>query len=118
MHQSAEAAGPNTLRFDNKSGSDAVVRVFDEASGKRVAEVKIPDGRMQGTSISAGRYYIVAKYAPMKGENKKAGVTYAKGDPFDMKPPPGKILTTTITLHRVVNGNYSSVPTTENEFEK
>jgi len=114
----AEAGGKNTLNLDNKSGEDAIVRVFDEESSRRIAEARVPTGRKHGTSVPDGRYYIVVKYIPQPKQDGKASPTYAKGDPFTIRPPAGKRSVVTITLHKVVNGNYSTVPTDEKAFER
>ena len=114
----ALAQGKNTLNFDNKSGQDVVVRVFNTNTDKRIAEVKVPDGQTRGTSVSDGHYYIVAKYSIQPSKDGKPSHTYSKGDPFTIQPPAGKRSRVTITLHKVVHGNYSTVPADEKAFEK
>ncbi len=112
------AEGKNTLNFDNKSGQDVVVRVFNRNTDKRIAEVKVPDGQTRGTSIAEGSYYIVAKYSSQPNKEGKASHIYSRGDPFTIQPPAGKRSKVTITLHKVVHGNYATVPADEKAFER
>jgi hypothetical protein len=112
------AQAKNTLSFDNKSGQEVVVRVFDQNTDKRIAEVKVSDGQTRGTSISDGHYYIVAKYSTQTDRDGKASHTYSKGDPITIRTPPGKRGRVTITLHKVIHGNYGAVPADENAFER
>jgi|GEM_PF-2344312 len=114
----AFAQGKNSLNFDNKSGQDVVVRVFNTNTDKRIAEVKVPDGQTRGTSIGDGHYYIVAKYSSQLGKDGKPSYTYSRGDPFTIQRPAGKRSRVTITLHKVVHGNYATVPADEKAFEK
>jgi len=115
---SALAQGKNTLNFDNKSGQDVVVRVFQQKTDKRIAEVKVSDGQTRGTSIADGDYYIVSRYPSQTGKNGKASYTFSKGDPFTIRPPAGKRSQVTITLHGVIHGNYRAAPTDEKAFER
>jgi hypothetical protein len=65
-----------------------------------------------------GTRNILCKYGPKKGRDGKKRYSYTKGDPFDLSAPTGQYVNATITLHKVVSGNYSTKPVDESEFDQ
>ncbi|MBI4548622.1 MAG: hypothetical protein HY707_11620 [Ignavibacteriae bacterium] len=102
------AHAQNTVTFDNQSGEPALVKLI----GPTHTEVEVPDGAKVGIDASAGRYYIKVRYGtPGKFH-------YTKGDEFDVIETATTRSATTITLHKVVAGNYDSQPIPEREFDQ
>jgi len=50
-------------------------------------------------------------------DNQSGEFDYTKGDPFKVSQAPGQYSAITITLHKVVQGNYHAEPVSGNEFE-
>jgi hypothetical protein len=113
----AHASGKNVLNIKNSSQQDVVVRVFRTSTHKRVTDIKVPAQKTKGRHVLDGRYYIVVKSIPKSEKESSSRATYAKGDPFQIRPPAGKYSRTTITLQGVANGNYRTVVASERDFE-
>jgi hypothetical protein len=105
----AQAEPPNTLTLDNRSGEDALVKVV----GPTRAAVEVPTGSSRTLHVAAGGYVLLVRYGREAGQ-----YTYTKGDPFAVRQTPTEYSVITITLHRVVNGNYGSVPIAAGEFDR
>ena len=102
------AVAQNKVIFDNQSGEPALVKLV----GPTPKEVEVPTGAKVGTDASAGQYIIKIRYGtPGKYH-------YSKGEEFDVKEMATKRSETTITLHKVVAGNYDVGPISEEEFGK
>jgi hypothetical protein len=101
------ARAQNMVVFDNQSGEPALVKVVGPTS----AQVEVPNGAKQGVEAASGHYTIKVRYG-VKGKYH-----YAKGDDFEVTETPTTRSETTITLHKVVGGNYGSRPISEKEFE-
>ena len=99
---------PNNITFDNKSGETALVKVI----GPSGQIVEVPNGQSRTVNASAGKYYILVRY----GRNPKK-YKYAKGDPFTMTQTATQYSAITITLHKVVGGNYPAHPISREEFD-
>ena len=100
---------PNTITFDNKSGEPALVKVI----GPSGQIVEVPNGQNRTVNAAAGEYYILVRY----GSNPEK-YRYAKGNPFIVTQTDTQYSSTTITLHKIVDGNYPSHPISAKEFEK
>jgi hypothetical protein len=64
------------------------------------------------------RYHAGAWERERAWEREKKRYSYSKGDPFDLSVPTGQYVNATITLHKVVSGNYSTKPVDESEFDQ
>jgi hypothetical protein len=98
---------PNTITFDNKSGETALVKVI----GPSGQTVEVPNRQSRTVNIEAGEYYILVRY----GSNPKE-YSYAKGNPFTITQTATQYSATTITLHKVLDGNYLTHPISAEEF--
>lgn len=96
----------NTVSFDNQSGEPALVKLI----GPSTTEIKVPDATKQSVQASAGKYFIKVRYG-VQGKYH-----YAKGHEFTVDQTATTTSDITITLHKVVNGNYESSPINEQEF--
>ncbi|MGB7748252.1 MAG: hypothetical protein WBN75_13300 [Verrucomicrobiia bacterium] len=94
------ASAQNTVSFDNQSGEPALVKLIGPAPN----EVEVPDGTRQSVQASAGKYFIKVRYG-VQGK-----FHYAKGQEFTVDETATTTSQITITLHKVVNGNYESRP--------
>jgi len=100
---------PNTITFENQSGEPAVVRLV----GPSGRSVEVPQGETRTINVVAGEFYILVRYGSKAGQ-----YTYSKGDPFTVKQTVTQYSDISITLHKVVGGNYSTHPTSRDEFEQ
>jgi len=100
------ALAQNTVSFDNQSGEPALVKLVGPTSN----EIEVPNGAKQGVQASAGRYIIKVRYGTADNYH------YAKGGEFDVKETTTTRSEITITLHKVVAGNYESQPISEKDF--
>lgn len=99
----------NTITFDNQSGELALVKLV----GPTYKAVEVPDKSRITVIVSAGEYYILTRY----GSNFKE-YRYAKGDNFNVTTTATEYSAISITLHRVLDGNYSTLPVSAEEFYK
>jgi hypothetical protein len=104
----AEIGRENLLTLDNQSGEEALIRVI----GLTAACVTIPDKSCKTLNVAAGSYKINVRYG------QQQPFRYSKGDLFEIRETAKNYSHVTITLHKVIGGNYSSVPITAEEFEK
>lgn len=100
------ADAQNAVIFDNQSGESALVKLI----GPTTKEVAVPTGAKQAVEAAAGRYTIKVRYGTA------GNYRYTEGDAFDVQETPTSRSETTITLHKVVAGNYDTRPISENEF--
>jgi len=100
------AFGQNKVVFDNQSGEPALVKLI----GPTPKEVEVPNGAKVGADAAAGRYVIKVRYgSPGKYH-------YAKGQEFAVTETATARSETTITLHKVVAGNYETEAISQAEF--
>lgn len=97
----------NTVTFDNQSGQPAIVKLV----GPTPREVEVPVGQMRTVAASAGQYHIKTRYGTPDRYR------YTKGDEFVVKDTATTRSRITITLHKVVDGNYDSDPICAEDFE-
>jgi len=108
-HQDTYAqTAPNTITFENQSGEFAIVKLM----GPTKVAVEVPNGQEQTVHVEAGNYYLLGRYGTRPEE-----YTYTKGAPFKVTQPTGQYSAITITLHKVVQGNYHAKPVSGNEFK-
>ena len=100
---------PNTITFENQSGEPAVVKLV----GPSGQSVEVPQGKTRTINVAAGEFYILVRYGGKAGQ-----YTYSKGDPFIVEQTATQYSAISITLHKVVDGNYSTYPTSRAEFDQ
>lgn len=103
----AERDRSNTVTLINRSGNDALVALV----GPTRVTVKVPDGTSQTVNVAAGSYELLARY----DEEKR--YRYGKGEPFTVTQTTTQYSVISITLHKVVDGNYTINDASEREFE-
>ncbi|KIX13171.1 hypothetical protein [Dethiosulfatarculus sandiegensis] len=102
----------NFVRFVNRSGQPATVRIFNQKTKVKVEELEVPDRASKGVLTQNGVYYIVTRY----GETEK-DYRYSKGKKITVQPPAGKRQVVTITLHKIKGGNYPTQKAEKSQFE-
>ena len=106
LSAAVSAQAQNTVTFDNQSGEPALVKLI----GPTLKEVGVPNMTKRKVDASAGHYIIKVCYgAP--GQYR-----YSKGQDFEVRQTARTRSAITITLHKVVSGNYGSEPISEAEF--
>lgn len=96
----------STVRFDNQSGKPALVKLV----GPTTSSVSVDNGKKESVSVTPGHYFIKVRYGT-PGDS-----SYSKGDEFDATETTTTTSDITITLHKVVAGNYGSKSISEAEF--
>jgi hypothetical protein len=104
----ARPAQLNTLTFANQSGSDALVKTV----GATRDTVPVANDSRASIQIASGRYYILVRYGVV------GHYTYSRGREFSVEGGATSYSEVTITLHKVVNGNYVTTPATQAEFDR
>lgn len=99
-------AQENEVEFDNKSGKQALVKLI----GSTMREVDVPINSKRSVTALPGTYYIMVRYGTP--ENYQ----YSKGEKFEVTETATMRSRTTITLHKVIDGNYDAKPISEGEF--
>lgn len=97
----------NTITFSNQSGEPALVKV----RGATNTQTFVPNGSSSTVNASGGTHYIIVKYG------SSPPYTYSKGESFSVDETATQYSAITITLHKVVHGNYSSSSTSQAEFD-
>lgn len=100
------ALGQNTVTFYNQSGEPALVKLV----GPTDCQVQVPNGAQQTVAANAGTYFIKVRYG------MPDDYSYAKGENFEVTETDTHYSATTLTLHKVTDGNYDSHPIPESEF--
>jgi hypothetical protein len=104
----ARAAGPNTITFENQSGAAALVKLVGPTRGA----LPVPDRSIASIHVEAGRYYILVRYG------SSGHYAYSRGREFSVERSETAYSLVTITLHKVVNGNYPTWPASQAEFDR
>jgi hypothetical protein len=99
----------NEITFDNRSGSQAVVKLV----GPTPRTVAVPNNDQETVHVGPGTYYIVVRYGAAQGK-----YTYSKGRSFNIEESENSYSVITITLHKVVGGNYETRPVPATEFDR
>ena len=98
----------NGLTFINKSGEPALVKLV----GPSRRAVEVLDGQDSRVKIASGDYVIYVRYGD------KGHYRYTKGESFEIRQVSGGYIEARLTLHGVVNGNYSVAGSSKEEFER
>jgi len=99
---------PNTITFDNQSGEDALVKLI----GPTKRAVKVSNRETQIVNVAAGKYYILTRYG-----SKPVQYRYSKGKPFTVTQTATQYSIITITLHKVIGGNYPTHKISGKDFD-
>jgi len=99
----------STITFDNQSGEPALVKLV----GPTAQTVEVPNREQRAVAVAAGGYYLLARY----GADPRH-YTYSRGDPFKVEETTTQSAVITITLHKVVGGNYPSRSASREEFDQ
>lgn len=97
----------NTITFLNQSGEPALVKV----RGATNTQTFVPNGSSSTVNASGGTHYILVRYG------SSPPYTYSKGESFSVNETATQYSAISITLHKVVHGNYSSSSTSQAEFD-
>ena len=97
----------STVTFDNQSGRPALVKLI----GPTASSVTVENAKKEPVSVAPGHYFIRVRYGT------PGAYSYSKGDEFDVTETATTASAITITLHKVVAGNYGSKAIDETEFE-
>lgn len=97
-----------TITFDNQSGQTALVKVI----GPTRRTTQVPNSAKRTVTVLGGQYHILTRYG-----SKPDDYTYSKGDSFHVTQTARQHSVITITLHKVVGGNYGSKKIPASEFE-
>jgi hypothetical protein len=100
---------PNTTTFNNHLGEPALVKLM----GPTGQTIEVPSGESRMVNVAAGEYYLLVRYG-----SKPEQYSYSKGEPFTVEQTSTRYSAITITLHKVVGGNYPINPTSKEQFEK
>jgi len=98
-----------TITYDNKSGQLALVKLI----GPSRHTTEVPNHSKRTVRVVGGEYYILTRYG-----SKPDDYTYSKGDRFHVTQTGRRYSVITITLHKVVGGNYGTEDIKPEEFEK
>ena len=99
---------PNTITFYNLSGEYSLVKLM----GPTGQTVEVSHGERRTVNVAAGEYYILVRYGGKPDQYK-----YSKGDLFTVTQTATEYSVLTITLHKVVDGNYPVHPVSSEEFD-
>jgi len=99
----------STITFDNQAGEPATVKLV----GPTMQVVEVPNGEKRTVHAAPGEYHLLARYGASPER-----YTYSKGEPFRVEETPTQYSVTTITLHKVIGGQYRTRPMSREEFER
>ena len=99
----------NTITFDNQSEEQALVKLIGQTS----QTIEVPNAKSRTVNVAAGEYYILVRYSSEPDQ-----YSYSKGDAFTVTQTATQYSAISITLHKVVRGNYPIHPTSREEFDK
>jgi hypothetical protein len=99
-----------SIGFSNQSGSPATVKLV----GPTRRLVEVTNGGSKSVSVEGGEYYILTRYGT------PGHYRFTRGDAFHVvhqgNSAGERCSAITITLHKVVNGNYGSRDSSPDEF--
>ena len=98
----------NQITFDNRSGNDALVKLVGPTGGV----VTVPNNQSMTVQVAPGTYFILVRYGDAPGS-----YSYTRGQAFSVEQIGNMYSVITITLQKVIGGNYEahSIPATEFE---
>jgi hypothetical protein len=97
------------ITFDNQSGQPALVKLV----GPSRRTTQVPNRQKRTVTAVGGNYYILTRYG-----SKPDDYRYSKGDSFHVTQTARRYSIITITLHKVIGGNYGSKDIPADEFER
>jgi hypothetical protein len=95
-----------TITFVNQSGENCVVKLVGPSGGY----VDVQSGAQNTIAVGGGNYYILTRY----GEPGR--FRFTRGAPFYVTETPYSVSRISITLHKVVDGNYETKPDSGRDF--
>jgi hypothetical protein len=98
---------PNTIRFVNQSGENAMVKLI----GPIRLSVLVPNAGSSTVNVPGGIYYILTRYCGRQGTCR-----YSKGDSFNVTQTDTEYSKVEITLHKVAGGQYHTRDASATEF--
>lgn len=105
---SVAQAPASTITFQNRSSEPALVRLV----GQPAQTIEVPALSSRTVPTRAGEYYVVIRYGT------PGAYSYARGDPFTVRHSSRDWEEITITLQKVIGGNYRTRDASKEEFEK
>lgn len=99
----------NEITFDNQSSSQALVKLV----GPSPRTVTVLNNSRETVHVGPGNYYILVRYGSGQGK-----YTYSKGRAFNVEESADSYSVITITLHKVIGGNYETRPIAASEFDR
>jgi hypothetical protein len=99
----------NQITFDNRSGNDALVKLVGPTGGV----VSVPNYQDRTVQVAPGTYFILVRYGDAPGS-----YSYTRGQVFSVEQIGNMYSVITITLHRVIGGNYEAHTIPASEFER
>jgi hypothetical protein len=99
----------NEITFDNQSGSQALVKLV----GPSPRTVTVRNSSRETVQVGPGNYYILVRYG-----SAQVNYTYSKGRAFNVEESADSYSVITITLHKVIGGNYETRPIAASEFDR
>jgi len=106
--QPASAQRPS-VTFDNQSGEFALVKLV----GPTPRTVSVSNRRTATVNVSGGTYYILVRYG-----HESEAYRYTRGESFHVTDTGCRYSQIRITLHGVINGNYSTWRSSADEFNR
>ena len=104
-----QARNRSTLTLINQSGLAALVKVV----GPTARTIAVPKGQRRTVYVAAGTYHLLVRYGSAPKQ-----YSYSKGQPFNVVQTATQYSAISITLHKVVGGNYRTRPVSAKEFDK
>jgi hypothetical protein len=95
------------VTLENQSGEAALVKLV----GPVPRVVSVPQGTNRTVEVLGGRYYLLVRYGT------SGHYHYTKGDPFYVTQTATEVSEISITLHKIIGGNYHSHPIGASDFE-
>ena len=99
----------NQITFDNRSGNDALVKLIGPAGGV----VAVPNNQDRTVQVPSGTYFILVRYG-----DTPSSYAYTRGQSFSVEQIGDMYSVITITLHKVIGGNYETHTIPAAEFER
>jgi hypothetical protein len=99
----------NTITFENHSGQPALVKLIGPTS----QAINVPKGQNQTVNVASGEYHILVRYG-----SDPANYTYTRGDTFIVRQTETRYSAITITLHKVIGGNYEGRTISRKRFDQ
>ena len=100
---------PNQITFDDRSGNDALVKLVGPTGGV----VPVPNNQDRTVQVAPGTYFILVRYG-----DAPDSYSYTRGQAFSVEQIGNMYSVITITLHKVIGGNYEAHTIPASEFER